>query len=265
MEEFGKIVENVLTNPIVKSAIIILISYVIYRNLSNLLLGKNLKIKFNIGARSQTYLRLIQSALRYAFVIITVLIVLQVNHINVSSILAGVGIAGAVVGVGSQDTIKDIVRGLTLVSDDYFSVGDVIKYGDIEGKVIVIGLKTTKIQDINTENILSIANSDIDEAQVVAPCIYVNIPLPYDLTTKEVAELTEKICTEAVKSDFVKDCITRGTNHLKESYFEYLFRASCDPAQKLAATRAVKQAAYTVLERNHVSFPYPKVDLLKKA
>ena len=30
-------------------------------------------------------------------------------------------------------------------SDNYFKVGDVVKYKDIEGKVIVIGVKTTKV------------------------------------------------------------------------------------------------------------------------
>lgn len=265
MENVGKIIASILENSLIASIFIILVSYLIYKGISNILLGKNRKIKFSIGSRGQTYLRLAQSALRYIFVIVTVLMVLQANHVNVSSVLAGVGIIGGVLGIASQDALKDIIRGLTLVSDDYFSVGDVINYNGVEGKVIIIGLKTTKIQDINTENILSIANRDIDEAQVVAPCIYVNIPLPYELTTKKAAELSSEISAEAVKSDLITDCVAQGVNHLNDSSVDYQFRASCDPAQKLAATRAVKQAAYAVLEKHHLSFPYPQLDLHKKA
>lgn len=265
MDSIGKIIAGVLENPLVASALIIVISYIIYKGLSNILLGKNRKIKFSIGSRGQTYLRLAQSAFRYIFVIVTTLMVLQVNHVNVSSVLAGVGIIGGVLGIASQDALKDIIRGLTLISDDYFSVGDVINYNGTEGRVIVIGLKTTKIQDINTENILSIANREIDEAQVVAPCIYVNIPLPYDLTTKKATELSSEISAEAVKSDLITDCIAQGVNHLNDSSVDYQFRASCDPAQKLAATRALKQAAYAVLEKHHIPFPYPQLDIHKKA
>lgn len=265
MDSIGKIIAGVLENPLVASALIIVISYIIYKGLSNILLGKNRKIKFSIGSRGQTYLRLAQSAFRYIFVIVTTLMVLQVNHVNVSSVLAGVGIIGGVLGIASQDALKDIIRGLTLISDDYFSVGDVINYNGTEGRVIVIGLKTTKIQDINTENILSIANREIDEAQVVAPCIYVNIPLPYDLTTKKAAELSNEISAEAVKSDLITDCVAQGVNHLNDSSVDYQFRASCDPAQKLAATRALKQVAYAVLEKHHIPFPYPQLDIHKKA
>lgn len=265
MENIGKIIANILESPIVSSILIIIISYAIYKGISNILLGKNRKIKLSIGNRGQTYLRLVQSALRYLFVIVTTLMVLQANHVNVSSILAGVGIIGGVLGIAAQDAIKDIIRGLTLVSDDYFSVGDIINYNGTEGKVIVIGLKTTKIQDINTENVLSIANRNIDEAQVVAPCIYVNIPFPYDLTTKKAAELSSEISAEAVKSELITDCVAQGANHLNDSSVDYQFRASCDPAQKLAATRAVKQAAYAILEKHHIPFPYPQLDIHKKA
>lgn len=264
MEEIGKVIANILESPLVASVLIIVISYAIYKCISNILLGKNRKIKFSIGGRGQTYLRLVQSALRYLFAIVTVLMVLQANHVNVSSVLAGVGIIGGVLGIASQDALKDIIRGLTLVSDDYFSVGDVINYNGIEGKVIIIGLKTTKIQDINTENVLSIANRNIDEAQVVAPCIYVEIPLAYELPVDKALPIMDEICAEAVKSDLITDCISQGTNHLEDSYVTYQFRASCVPEQKLAATRAVNQAARRVLEKHHLGFPYPQIDVHNK-
>ena len=41
-----------------------------------------------------------------------------------------------------QDALKDIIRGSTILTDSYFQVGDVVKYGDIMGKVISIGLST---------------------------------------------------------------------------------------------------------------------------
>ena len=265
METIGKIIANILESPLVASVLIVIVSYALYKGISNILLGKNRKIKLSIGSRGQTYLRLVQSALRYLFVIVTILMVLQANHVNVSSILTGVGIVGGVLGIASQDALKDIIRGLTLVSDDYFSVGDLVNYKGTEGKVIVIGLKTTKIQDINTENVLSIANRNIDEAQVVAPCIYVNIPLPYELSVEKALAIMDEISTEAVKSDLITDCVSQGTNHLEDSYVTYQLRASIDPADKLAATRLVNQTARRVLEKHHLSFPYPQLDVHKKA
>ena len=97
----------------------------------------------------------------YVIIVITVLLILQINGINVSSLLAGVGIMGAVIGLAIQDWLKDIIRGTSILSDNYFSVGDIIRYNGIEGKVVVIGLKTTKIQELKTGYIKSIANRKI--------------------------------------------------------------------------------------------------------
>ena len=76
--------------------------------------------------------------------------------------LAGVGIVSVIIGLAIQDALKDIIRGFSILSEEYFSVGDVVTYGDITGKVLVLGLKTTKIKDISTENIISIANRNIE-------------------------------------------------------------------------------------------------------
>ena len=122
---------------------------------------KKLKV-FTNNKKRKTYLRMLKSIIGAAIVIIIILIVLQLFGINVSSMLAGVGIASIVIGFALQDAMKDIFRGLEIVSDNYYDIGDVIKFGDNTGQVLSINLRTTKIQDINSMNIVSIANRNID-------------------------------------------------------------------------------------------------------
>ena len=100
------------------------------------------KIFFNTK-RFKTYIRFIKSINRYIIIIVTLLVILKIYGINISSILAGIGIISIIIGLAIQDFLKDIIRGTSILSDNYFSVGDVIKYKNIEGKVLVIGLKTT--------------------------------------------------------------------------------------------------------------------------
>ena len=267
MDDILKALENLNLDfsgfNILETIIVIFLSYALYRALSNVLWGKS-KLKLNIGGRSKTYLRLVQSVLRYVFVILTTLFVLQINHIDVSSILAGVGIISAVIGVAAQDSLKDIIRGLTLISDKYFSVGDTIKYGDVEGKVIVIGLKTTKIKDIENENVISISNRNIEEAEVVAPCINLEIPLPYELPIDKSLAIMDEISAEAKNSELIEDCECQGANHFEDSFITYKLRVACNPEQKHAARRAAHYAVLKVLEKNHLSIPYPQLDLHQK-
>ena len=91
---------------------------------------------------------MISNFIKYAFFIIVFILILQINGIDVSSMVAGLGVVGIIVGFIVQDAFKDIIRGVGIISDNYFKVGDIVKYDSIEGKVISLGIKTTKIQDI---------------------------------------------------------------------------------------------------------------------
>lgn len=65
-------------------------------------------------------------------VISAIILVLQVNGENVNSILAGLGLISAIVGLALQDVLKDYLMGIHIIKDHYFMVGDVVKYEDIE-------------------------------------------------------------------------------------------------------------------------------------
>ena len=83
---------------------------------------------------------------------------------NVTSFIAGLGVVSVIVGLAVQDALKDIIMGFNIIVDNYYSVGDIIKIGDVEGKVVELGVKATKLKDINTDNILVIANRNISQA-----------------------------------------------------------------------------------------------------
>ncbi|MBQ2659673.1 mechanosensitive ion channel, partial [Candidatus Saccharibacteria bacterium] len=117
--------------------------------------------------KRKTYLRMLKSIVVAIIIIVAILIILQLLGVNVSSMLAGVGIASIVIGFALQDAMKDIFRGLEIVSDNYYDIGDVIKFGDNMGQVTSINLRTTKIQDFNTMNTVSIANRNINQVEVV--------------------------------------------------------------------------------------------------
>ena len=139
--EINKIIENPWIEKGIKVVIIILISLIIYSIISSIIkrYSKTSKFESLAGKRTTTYLRLARSITKYLFILITFLIILQILEINITSIIAGVGLLGAVFGLALQDFIKDIIRGTSILSDDYFKVGDIVKYKDFEGKVLILG------------------------------------------------------------------------------------------------------------------------------
>ena len=263
---FDILFKNVISNRIISSLIVIVISFIIYIIINNFIInhaGKG-KIKFMISNKSETYIKLISSVLRYVFLIVTLLIVLQINNINVSSMLAGVGIVSVVIGLAIQDALKDIIRGFSILSDDYFSVGDVIKYKDIEGKVLVIGLKTTKVRSIINQNIISIANRNIEEAQVISSQLDIEVPLSYELS-KEEAEKAISECVENIKKNIdVFSSEYKGINKLDDSSINYLIRIQCNPEIKPQIRRDSICEIVDILEKNNIEIPYKQIDIHNK-
>ena len=139
--------------------------------------------------KAQTYLRLVKSVLRYVLLVLVFFVILQINGINITSVVAGVGVLGAVFGLALQDSLKDIFRGFDILSDDYYKVGDVIRFGNYEGQVLAIGLKTTKLRDINSLNEVSIANRAIEHVEVLSKMINIDVPMPYELSKKKAEEV----------------------------------------------------------------------------
>ena len=237
MEETIEIVKNFFNSNLVHSIIVIIVSFFIYKVVKHFFMKGNAAVAEKLNNKSKTYLRLITSIIRYVFIIIIILIVLQINGINVSSMLAGVGILSAIVGLALQDALKDIIRGFSILSDEYFSVGDVVSYDGIVGKTLAIGLKTTKIKDLATNNVISIANRNIEQIQLVSEDIYINIPLSYELKVSKAEEVVAKIINEIKAGKDVKDAVYLGVNNLDDSNIKYLIKVLCDPELKLRVRR----------------------------
>lgn len=94
--------------------------------------------------RKRTYGRMVKSLLCTTLVVVIVLIILQFFGINVASILASVGIASIIIGFALQDALKDTIRGIEIITSNYYEIGDVIKFGDNLGEVRSITIRTIK-------------------------------------------------------------------------------------------------------------------------
>ena len=266
MDNIKELLTNIWFGRIIHSIIIIIVSTIFYKIIIFFLNKSEEKtnIKLFTSNKGKTYLKLTKSIIRSIFIILTILIILQTNGINVSSVLAGVGIFGVVFGLAIQDWLKDIIRGSSILSDNYFAVGDVVKYGEMEGKVIVIGLKTTKIKDLRTSNIVSIANRNIDEIEVVSNFVYVRIPMPYevkiDRAEKAVADILELI----KDNKNVNKCRYLGVTELEDSCIEYLLEIDCNPEFKLQVRRDTIKSILIGLDKNKIEVPFTQIDIHNK-
>lgn len=154
------------TKKLLYSAIYLLFVFVIYLILRRILTvamrragGK--KATMAQKQRIATVSQMLRSLLKYMMLIIALLVVLADLGVNVSSLVAGLGILTAVFGLAFQDMIKDFIAGVTILVENQFCVGDIVEINGFKGEVINIGLKTTEIKNSHDQTMI-IANHNID-------------------------------------------------------------------------------------------------------
>ncbi len=143
--------------------------------------------------------------LKVLVIILGVLICLQNFGVNVTSLLAGLGIGGLAIAFAAQQTVANLFGSVTIVADRPFQVGDWIKVGDgIEGIVEDIGFRSTRIRTLYNSLITvpnaTIANEKIDNMTGRSLLrIRHTIGLTYDATSDQMKHYM-KILTEYLKA-----------------------------------------------------------------
>jgi small-conductance mechanosensitive channel len=265
MEFIDEIFSNIWIQRGVQALLVLAFSGIIY-----LVISKYLNKKEKSTARlfsqkkKKTFIRMTKSIFGAILACITLLMVLQVYGVDVTSLLAGIGVISVVIGLALQDSLKDAFRGFDIVSDNYYNVGDIVEIDGITGKVIDISFRSTKIQDIDTSNIISIANRNITQAGVVSEDIYFNIPLPYELPSDKAEKILASTIPEIKKDENVIEANFLGLNKLSDSAIEYLFAIKCKPCLKLQTRRNALKVIIKTLEAQKISIPYPQLEITKK-
>lgn len=214
--------------------------------------------------RRKTYGRMVKSLVCTILVVVIVLIILQFFGINVASILASVGIASIIIGFALQDALKDIIRGVEIITGNYYEIGDIIKFGDNLGEVLSITLRTTRIQDINTMNIVSIANRNIDKVEVDTGYIYIPVPLPLNLKVEKADEVMKEIVKKLQKTELVTSADYQGLTAINDSSLNYQVVVTCEPINRLQARRNCLHSIIEVLEENRITIPHDQLDVHTK-
>ena len=143
-------------------------------------------------------LEFVLKIVRAIIYIIAFFIVLAILKIDLSGLVAGLGIGGIIVTLAAQDTAKNIFGGVVLFIDKPFNVGDWIQTQNYEGAVEDITFRTTRIR--SSENyVINIPNSTIADSPVInwskleKRRYKLNLLFTFDTTSEQIAQLTEKI------------------------------------------------------------------------
>ena len=138
-----KIWFNNHTRQLIISGIIFLISLII------ILFVHFFSFRFHkkVSKKAYSLANFLRGIIETAIIIITIFIILAVWKFNVVVALIAMGLILFVFGIGAKNVIGDVIAGITIVFGNYYDVDEIISIQGFKGKVIDIGIRSTKIMN----------------------------------------------------------------------------------------------------------------------
>ena len=188
--------------------------------------------KNDITGRLSINIHFFATLIKYIIFILLVISILKINGVNVTSLVAGLGIIGIIVGFALQDILKDLIMGVSLVFDHFFVVGDVVKYNNMYGTIDYFNIKVTKIKDIETGDKITVCNRNITEIEKLSGKLLIEIPVPKSTPYNVIKEAFNTACDNAVKNKYVDDCKFLGVSGYNDISTIYMILADGNPKNR---------------------------------
>lgn len=107
-----------------------------------------------------------RKVLKIVIAIVTILFIGQsIFQLNITTLLAGAGVAGLAVAFASRETLANFFGTMVIILDRPFRIGDRIKAGEVNGIVLSVGMRSTRILT-GFESVVSIPNNTIAEEAI---------------------------------------------------------------------------------------------------
>ncbi len=235
-----------------------IVVYKIIKMILNKILNKNKLIGKNTKNKVSTVFMLISNIIKYLIAIIVILAILSVFGVNVVSIVAGLGVTAAVLGLALQDVAKDLISGITILTEEQYKLGDTIEIEGFMGEVIFVGLRSTRIKNyrgsikiIANRNISNIINYSMENSLAI-----VDINISYDNDSEKIEKTLEKIgenIKELIPSSKSKLEVW-GVENLNEFGYEYRVALLVKSMEQYTAQRTLRKEIKKVFDQEKIKF-----------
>ena len=214
-------------------------------DVADLLLSKcSVEIRSN-----KTLLSLLNTTYKVLVIILCVATIAQIVGFPIGSIVAGAGLVGLTISLAAQESASNLFSGIVILLDKPFSVGDWITVGDVEGEVIDINFRSTRIRSMD-QTVSIVTNSKICSSTVQNAALRTMRPykftlgVTYSTTRPQIEKLMADLKTMLDESPYTN----KVTNIVRLTSFG-------DSSINILVSAYLKTNAYTVFleEQNNLN------------
>lgn len=257
-----------MLNAAITIAIGVLVYFILKQIVHQTLSRSESKLNDRQAQRVRTLRTLIQSAIRYVVIIGVGIALLATFGIDVTSLLAGLGIATAIVGLAFQDLAKDIIAGISIITDAKYEVGDLIEVNGFKGRVTAVSLKTTRIKNYRGKEKI-ISNRTVDEVinySTHDSLAEVDVMVGYEHSRDQVMKALEKVKEnlDGKLEDMTGEINIYGITEFGDSGVGYRLTCNCAPYKHFGVQREIRNEIKAVFDKARINIPYKQIDIHTK-
>ena len=99
--------------------------------------------------RRRTMTSIVKFSINTLIMMVAIITILHETGVDIKPLLAGAGIAGIVIGLGTQNLMRDVLAGMFVLIEHQYDVGDFVTIADVTGKVEKVTLRMTQLRDVD--------------------------------------------------------------------------------------------------------------------
>jgi small conductance mechanosensitive channel len=196
--------------------------------------------------------------------IITLFTILPEFGVNITAMLAALGIVGIAVGFGAQSLIRDIISGIFILLENQYGIGDWVKVAGVDGAVEEMNLRRTVLRDFDG-TVHSIPNSEIKVASNLSKeyaRVNMNISVAYGEDLDHVIEVTNRVCQEIAEdpkwsADFLSTPQALRVDSLGDSGIDIRILGDTKPMRQWAIMGELRLRLKKTFDREGIEIPWP--------
>ena len=226
---------------------------------------KNKVLKVAQKQRVKTLSTVILNIIKYIIVVLVILAIISLYGFKVGSILAGLGIGTALLGLAFQDLAKDLIAGFSIITEGEYEIGDTIEIDGFMGEVTFIGLRTTRIRNFKgaTKIIANHYMDNIINYSVNNSLAVVDVSIAYETNEKLIEDTFNKLIKDLNgKLEFAtKDIEVWGVNELSDSAVIYRVVVETKPMKHIVTERTLRKEIKKAFDKAGVKIPYTQIEV----
>ena len=215
--------------------------------------------------RGGTILKMLGSLLTYLAVAYLLYRCMVCFGLNPTALMASAGIVSVVLGIGANSLVGDILAGIFLLMEGNIQVGDVVQIGDFRGYVMELGIRMTKLFDMDMDDVKIIPNNEVRNVvhmTMRTSIVYSDFQIRYEEKLESVEKILKDELKNAKHSPLILDGpVYIGVRMLDSSGVVLRTATRCHEPCRRKVEREVNHIVYSIFQKNHISVPYPQVTL----